>query len=314
MESDPRKSLRSRLWHWRLGSRIGPLAIASAAEEKVARPGELIVLATIQAEAGYLTKAAAIVDRAIAADRAAFDRTRFVGLTAGLHALTPEKFRQYGSEVQAAEAFRQNYGTFRSLVEANAGSICVVGNAPAEVGRGLGNKIDSHALVIRFNNYSMEPAYWSDYGRKTDVWVRGSHYLNILRRTEERYAHTVIADDMYWRTPNGQDNLIDGMLFKRRIEDAPRRLLTDLVLELGARPSSGIIILAWLKQILGTLDGVSVFGFALSDQLKGLRHYFADRRVSGLEHNWLGERALFERLMSASHTPRPVETGSVLPD
>lgn len=294
---DPRQALRRRLWHWHFGSRIGVLSKVAASEARVASAPELIELAAIHAEAGLLTTAADLVERALAGDPRAFDRLRFVGLTAGLHRMVGGRFEKYAAEADAAQAFRANYGTFRRLVEAHADSICVVGNAPSEVGLGRGAAIDRHDLVIRFNNYSADPRHQADYGRKTDIWVRGSHFRNVWRRQEERYTHTLVADDVYWRAPNGQNALIDSALFGERFEDAPRRVITELTVRLGAKPSSGLIVLTWLAQILGGLDRASVFGFSLSDQTEGLRHYYPETRASKAPHDWVAERTLFAALV-----------------
>lgn len=49
--------------------------------------------------------------------------------------------------------------------------VAVVGNGPQELGKGLGVEIDSHDVVIRMNNYELEPCA-RDYGTRTDVWVK----------------------------------------------------------------------------------------------------------------------------------------------
>jgi hypothetical protein len=186
-------------------------------------------------------------------------------------------------------------------VEANADSICVVGNAPSEVGLGRGPLIDSHALVIRFNNYPPDPKHWPDYGRKTDIWVRNGDHRDLWRRPGERFAHIVLNGLTYWRYPNAQDILVDAGLFGQPAEGTPTRVVSDLATRLGGWPSGGLVLLAWLRQILGTLDGVTIFGFSLSDQIAGRRHYYTDSTISTAPlHNWRGEREIFDEMVATS--------------
>lgn len=220
---DAGEALRRRLALWHLGAPIGLLVGIGEGEEKVATADQLVTIAAMQAEAGSLTDAQRRVERALKRDAEVLDRLRFIGLTAGLYALAPGRFARFAPEAAAAEEFRARYGTFQRLVEASADSICVVGNAPSEVGLGRGALIDGHALVVRFNNFSPDPKHWADYGRKTDIWVRASGYRDPWRRPGERFEHTLINPPIYWRA---------------------------------------------------ALDSVSVLGFAMTDQLEGLRHYY----------------------------------------
>ena len=52
-------------------------------------------------------------------------------------------------------------------------TVAIVGNGPSEVNKGLGKEIDSHDIVIRINNYSIQ-GYERDYGSKTNIWVKCS--------------------------------------------------------------------------------------------------------------------------------------------
>jgi predicted O-linked N-acetylglucosamine transferase (SPINDLY family) len=51
-------------------------------------------------------------------------------------------------------------------------TIACVGNGPAEIGKGRGQEIDSHDIVIRFNNFDTSPEFSADYGQKTSLWAR----------------------------------------------------------------------------------------------------------------------------------------------
>ncbi|MDR1370515.1 MAG: glycosyltransferase family 29 protein [Dysgonamonadaceae bacterium] len=51
-------------------------------------------------------------------------------------------------------------------------TVACVGNSPSELGKGRGQEIDAHDVVIRFNNFDVGPEYSADYGEKTSIWVR----------------------------------------------------------------------------------------------------------------------------------------------
>lgn len=136
---NPSEALRRRLVLWHVGGSIGSLAGLRDDENNVATADQLVALAAIQAEAGSLTIARQLVERALVREANVLNRLRFAGLTAGLHAIAPDRFAHFAPEVAATKTFRENCGAFRQLVEANADSICVVGNAPSEVGLGRGS-------------------------------------------------------------------------------------------------------------------------------------------------------------------------------
>ncbi len=56
-------------------------------------------------------------------------------------------------------------------------------------------------------------------------------------------------------------------------------------------------MLSYLHEILGSLEGVTVAGFSLTDQREGLTHYYPEARDSAVPHDWSAERALLGQLM-----------------
>ncbi len=90
---------------------------------------------------------------------------------------------------------------FENLIKGK--SVAVVGNGPQEIGKGRGKEIDSHDIVIRFNNFNLE-GFEEDYGIKTDIWASGvnvdSYYNNIPRNYStlyciEAYLYRAILSD-----------------------------------------------------------------------------------------------------------------------
>ena len=84
-------------------------------------------------------------------------------------------------------------------------TVAVIGNGPQEIGKGCGEEIDSHDIIIRFNNFNIK-GFEKDYGSKTDIWVRGfqaSKYekginrdYNIMYCYEGDLNCTLLGDDI----------------------------------------------------------------------------------------------------------------------
>ncbi len=274
--------LRKRIHLFKHMAPIAPL-VPTGAEIIVALNTELIYLGAIYAEAGMLSKAAAALDRATHYDK------RFLQLTKAAATFSDAFASRYRADLEALSFLEQHEGSFAKLIRENKGSICVVGNSPCEIGRRLGRAIDDHALVVRFNNFSTSPEHAQDYGVKCDVWCRSPFYKDITRRPGFKPSLTITGSPIPWRKEDGQDMAIEYMARNEPLDSAPISLVPLVAIRCGAPPSSGILTIAWIKSILGSLDGVSVCGFELTDQKDGLKHYFNNPgRTKSPPHNWTG--------------------------
>lgn len=56
-------------------------------------------------------------------------------------------------------------------------AIVIVGNGPSLLGRGLGDRIDGFAEIVRFNGYQVA-GHERDVGRRTTIWSR-TYRLNV---------------------------------------------------------------------------------------------------------------------------------------
>lgn len=297
------RRLRRRLHLYALGAMAGQLSKFSDIETIIATPKELITLAVILAEAGYLTLAAAHFDLAMKRQPGIFDRYRYLGLTHSISELRPNVAREYAADLAAADHLLKGTGTFESLITEHQDSICVVGSSPCEIGKAQGPNIDDHAIVIRFNNFSNHQRFHCDYGRKTDIWVRPRNYTNIWRRPGFLPRLTLCSTPIFWRTVNAQDLAIEYRRSNLVLEETPVAILADLIRELGVAPSAGLIVLSWIHSILGSLKNVGIYGFSMIDQTDGPKHYYTDlKRAAAPTHEWRAERQLLNRLLGDEHT------------
>jgi hypothetical protein len=295
--SDDQRRAAHRRRLWLAGAHAGAVIAIPDAELAASTPEQLIDAAAMHAEAGLTTRANILTDQALAADERILDRHSYVGLIASLAHLNPFVRERYAGEIALAERFRSSRGKFRALL-ADAKTIAVVGNGPSDLGADRGAEIDACDLVIRFNDYSTDPAFRPAYGSKVDVWCHSFKYENIWRRDALKPRHTLLAGlSLYWRTPNGRDGLVAQAEAGHTCEDTDARLYYSLTSKLGRPPSSGTVVLHWIADHLGSLDNVLTAGFSMIDQQNGANHYYESLpRIRAAPHDWAAEWEMFEAL------------------
>lgn len=159
-------------------------------------------------------------------------------------------------------------------------TIAIVGNGPSEIGKSKGKEIDSHDIVIRFNNYRTD-GFEADYGSKTDIWARGSGGNDVIDRKQKYQLVTWEADYIHWRV------LYDYLdIMYRQVKEGQLIYNFDYDCHLSLRNASGIdfpttgLVLIWdIYQKLGSLDNVDFYGFSFCQDMpdRYATHYFNDR-------------------------------------
>ena len=159
-------------------------------------------------------------------------------------------------------------------------TIAIVGNGPSEIGKSKGKEIDSHDIVIRFNNYRTD-GFEADYGSKTDIWARGSGGNDVIDRKQKYQLVTWEADYTHWRV------LYDYLdIMYRQVKEGQLIYNFDYDCHLSLRNASGIdfpttgLVLIWdIYQKLGSLDNVDFYGFSFCQDMpdRYATHYFNDR-------------------------------------
>ena len=172
--------------------------------------------------------------------------------------------------------------------------IAVVGNAPSERGKALGNVIDAHDIVIRFNNFVNHPSFEIDYGKKLSIWVRTPSLYEVPCRHDIDPGTIIISSTLLLHAQNGNwqwmlescDRFKPIVLFQNNI-------YRDLVQQLDAPPSAGLLTVASLVGMNCNMDKISFWGFNFNTH--GESHYF-DRHKQSLRHNWIQEKKIFSAL------------------
>jgi hypothetical protein len=170
--------------------------------------------------------------------------------------------------------------------------ICVVGNSGALRRAGAGEWIDRHALVVRFNRFSSADADPRDLGSKLDVWCMAPGFRGD---PPPRAPWIVVTGpDMQFRLLDWR-NVKPALASGSRVLTVPLAVWRNLVSELMAPPSAGLLVLAWLREITGSWRGVHAIGFGDAVGAGARCHHSDPKQVAVARHNWAGERQVLMR-------------------
>jgi hypothetical protein len=176
-------------------------------------------------------------------------------------------------------------------------SIAIVGNSPCELGSGKGQLIDGHDVVARFNRFSVDDKFASDYGRKCTLHVRHPEDEDINQESLASDWTVINRPDLIYRQRRWS-NVLALSKAGAKLSALPVGFHQHLYRSLRGEPSGGITFCALVKSVRGNLLRGSCFGFSFVDQIgesPTSAHYFRDARPS-LKHRWTREKAMLEEL------------------
>ena len=181
--------------------------------------------------------------------------------------------------------------------------------------------MDSHDFVARFNLFSVDEQFASDYGRKCNIHVRHPEIAYSNQTSLATDWIVINRPDLIYRQRNW-DNVLDMFLAGANLATLPIGFHQPLYQALQGEPSGGITFCALVKAARGELPRDSCFGFSFVDQVgkhATSAHYFRNARPS-FKHPWVRERAMFEELTAPLQGPSrptvhrfPVETSGIEP-
>ena len=191
-------------------------------------------------------------------------------------------FKQYGSIVWE--------DGWDFAVRVKQPTLCVVGNGGSSRDRNLGETVDSHDLVARFNNYKLT----REVGTKENIWIH-HHNRDIVARNHSKYTEVVLATNDKKARERAWPVVRDKAIRSYRVYASATRDL--LPVPKGLTPgerrwwSTGLVSMLYLLQ---AWDRITVVGF---DHFKGgvSHHYWGPKReVRYLMHNGATEKEVFD--------------------
>ena len=180
-------------------------------------------------------------------------------------------------------------------------SIAIVGNSPCELNKNKGPQIDGHDVVIRFNNYEISDKTKPDYGSKISTWACTPTLESIRLREDVGCMDFILVPKVNTYMPKFRlDSLVNlaqsginiGMF------DA-----TDYMKKYDMRIFSlGLLMILWLADNKEKFKSISIYGFSLTDQLDGVKHYFSGDPSAGKQlsfHKWSKEALILNSLIQS---------------
>lgn len=193
-------------------------------------------------------------------------------------------------------------------------TVAVVGNGPGLLGTALGECIDAHDIVIRFNNFP--DTYKLDYGLRTDIWVRGAH-RDVCDRPEIE-AYSLVLWEMDFFRGFLEHITHRALLYRDTLFNPGRVAYIDTETKQELREASGLLLptsgaqVIWaLKQARGTLDGVDVYGFSTLDGNADFGHYFDKLGDMARRHDVEGESHFLRRIFANAQSNVVAQAPSV---
>lgn len=185
--------------------------------------------------------------------------------------------------------------------------IAVVGNGPSEIGKNQGSEIDSHDIVIRFNNYRTE-GFEADYGSKTDIWCINPGN-DIVYRDYKQYK-LIISPNNYSQyyiknfafteyLASAQKDGVNILSSSREVKDFQFSVAPHLWGTIGFN------LIMELYYLLGSLNNVDFYGFNFCKEIHDnyCTHYFNDRdadegKQKSMVHDLLQETDVLKKLIN----------------
>jgi hypothetical protein len=186
-------------------------------------------------------------------------------------------------------------------------SVAVVGNGPQEMGKGTGKEIDSHDLVIRFNNFKTA-GYEIDYGTRTDIWARNNNIFETKNRENPEQFKMIVwrFDKSYW-VHHRELWLIataQSLAGKAVYGAFPENVIADVHKWLDPAeevfPTLGALVIKFLVDYT-EVKSVDIYGFsfldAIEDKINLGDHYYDDYSIRGTHDMKTEARLLREMLI-----------------
>lgn len=190
-----------------------------------------------------------------------------------------------------------NLEAFKNYIRGK--KIAIVGNSPCELNKQKGKLIDSYDVVIRFNNFEINENTKADYGEKVSVKAC-TPSLETLKLKEDAGC----IDFMLLPKAN---NFIPGfrLNYLMNLSQAGTRIaMFDIEYFMRKYDmrifSLGLSMILWFAENKDLAQLVTVFGFSLTDQLDGVKHYFSGDPSAGKQlsfHKWSKEALILNSLI-----------------
>jgi hypothetical protein len=193
------------------------------------------------------------------------------------------------AEIRRMQAvWRAEFGQW--LQVRGEGGVCVVGNGGNLLGAGLGPLIDAQGVVVRFNRFRGTDSAPADIGERVDVWVTAPGFAGPVPAGVPWVV--VSGADMAFRLQDWR-RFAEPLRSGAKVLTVPLEHWRQLVAQLQAPPSAGVLFLAWSRSLLGSWTPLRALGFA-GVGAGGPYHHADARHQPAGRHHWPAERTVLK--------------------
>lgn len=175
----------------------------------------------------------------------------------------------------------------------------VVGNGPYVIGKGCGESIDAHDLVVRFNAFASAGAYSKDFGNKTDIWMvhigdpwLDENPLSVAPEVIAKIKRIVLINPYQF----GELSFASLKRLYRLYALNPNISYYPMEMLIACRkamkysyPTAGAKMLFWLKQVGASLEATSVYSFSFQEECtfshSRFPHYYDKTECHHIHHS-----------------------------
>ena len=186
-------------------------------------------------------------------------------------------------------------------------SIAIVGNSPNLLGKQKGVCIDSHDIVVRFNNYKIK-GFETDYGSKTNIWVccQADDVVNLSENEVKQLDYVLYNIDLWHAKLSDKcfQNISENIERKEMVGYIESKYIQNLKQCGFLCPSTGLATIYYFHKLV-SLKRNNIFGFSfLENNSNFYEHYFTRRSKSKIKkfiknghHNFAKESIFLNKLL-----------------
>lgn len=186
-----------------------------------------------------------------------------------------------------------------ALIESD--TLCVIGNSPNILGRGLGPRIDGMQTIWRINDFRVA-GYEADVGSRTDLWFTSANRLCNVSAGDLDGVRALVYQPVATHIPEYEGFLAGRLGIRRPLEGTFLHPVAHRVSEqcLYPKPTSGMRTLLLALGMVSDATRIAAAGFDFFTESP--LHYFDQglRVQVGEVHAIRFERAFFDRVLVGS--------------
>ncbi|GHV96302.1 hypothetical protein AGMMS50293_26220 [Spirochaetia bacterium] len=211
------------------------------------------------------------------------------------------------------ERFRNQDKVQNELREYISGkSIAVVGNGPYEIGTGNGKEIDSHDIVVRFNNFEINDDYEKDYGRKTSI-ISTTGFGSIKDQYYYKSDFIILPTSIYWYNFSKEKRQFIYKNSGIKMLNFDVQYFTYFRNKYNTVASTGTRILYYFYRNLNIIKDIHVYGFSFDEVINAEYFKPCDESLAYSNDDLISQQKIYRDMFKDMFKNKiPIDSQSVI--